>query len=377
MTTRTKIVVTIGPASDNMKTLTALLKAGMHIVRFNFSHNTTAWHIASITHVRNAAAKLERSIAIMADLQGPCIREGTSKRMKEREAPYLSEKDKLDIQAALSVGVNLFALSFVRTAQDIKDARTWIQQECQGSVGLIAKIECKDAVDHIKEILEEADGIMVARGDLGVEIPQEQVPVVQKDVVALCRQKGVPVIVATQMMESMIHSPTPTRAEVSDVANAVIDHADAVMLSGETAQGEYPVEVVSEMQKIIAHTERSRYDDLYSRQQALELVSGISKGTPSVQGILVVHPGDIWASRAVSRIRPELPIFVPCSTPLMQDILALSWGVVPLQLSDTIPATQLVSQSLGFIHTQGWLKAGEKLMLVHPQEPSRVVSLSV
>lgn len=339
---RTKIIATIGPASEKQAVLEEMMKAGMDVCRLNFSHGTLEHHTFLIKNIRRAAKKLKLAIAIMADLQGPRMRVGElpadGMRLKQGDKvvltcgqplkkeipvtfplfcqvlrpgnivffdnglielkvqkvskgkiycqvriggilkskkginlpasalkiPAMTPKDKKDLIFGLKQRVDFIALSFVTEAQDIKDLRDLIKQNKKPGVlpKIVAKIEKPAAVKNFPAILEEADEIMIARGDLGVEMPLAELPVIQKQLIGQCLKKSKPVIVATQMLESMINNPQPTRAEVSDVANAVIDRADALMLSGETAIGKYPVEAVKMMDKIIRETEASPYDDI-------------------------------------------------------------------------------------------------------------------
>ncbi len=329
---KTKIIATLGPASETPAVLIQLIKSGLDIARLNFSHGTHAEQGKRFKHIRALSQKLKKPIVIMGDLQGPKMRLGKlaelqvrkgdtitlntsiSEQVDERlpfpspvfsagtkkgdhifindglvsgdvvkaaaplfrvkivkggeisshkgvNAPnlhlrstILEEKDLADLKFLLSLSVDWIAMSFVRTADDIRE----LCNLCKGAKKkpkIIAKIERPEAITNIKEILKEVDGIMVARGDLGVETPIAQLPLRQKELVAAARKAGKFVIVATQMMESMIHHPSPTRAEVSDVANAVFDGADAVMLSAETSKGHYPLETVEMMRDILVETE--------------------------------------------------------------------------------------------------------------------------
>ncbi len=331
---KTKIVATLGPASESGAVLAQLIEHGLNIARLNFSHGTHADHGTRLKNVREVSKQLNIPVAVMGDLQGPKMRLGifddtpvkkgdviildtsiseqtgthipfpspvfaagsqvgdtvfiedgqNAGRVQKVEGPLfyvemltngmlknrkgvnapnlhlrssiLEDKDKTDLRFCLKLGVDYLAISFVRTAEDIREVRKLITEAKAEAPKIIAKIERPEALTNIKEILEEADGIMFARGDLGVETPLTQLPLRQKEVVRLANEMGVFVIVATQMMESMMHNPIPTRAEVSDVANAVLDGADAVMLSGETSKGHYPLEVVRTMSDIVMETEK-------------------------------------------------------------------------------------------------------------------------
>jgi len=358
MAKRTKIVATIGPASESEEILKKIISEGMDMARLNFSHNSHEWHGEIIDRLRKVSGELSMPIAIMADLQGPRIRiladkdleikngeiirvsdvasfpnfqipmtnfqtnpndqiskiifldcaniidgieigneilieDGTKKlKITKKEKDFLeaevvtggtiknhkgvnlpdsdiklgalTEKDFNDLKFALSKDVDFVAISFVKDAADLKELREKIKEFSPDKVALvkiIPKIERKEAIKNIDEIIDESDVVMVARGDLGIELPESEVIIYQKEIVSKCRQKNKPVIVATQMLESMIENPIPTRAEVSDISNAVIDHADLVMLSGETANGKYPVEAIKIMREIIEKVEESPLDD--------------------------------------------------------------------------------------------------------------------
>jgi len=336
---RTKIVATIGPASESPEMLDRLVAAGVNVVRLNFSHGTPEEHRTRAENVRAAAKKHGGCIGILADMQGPKIRIGKFKNGKTELAPgqhfiidgalglddgnderigltykelvkdvepgarlllndglivmdvneirgqeihctvvvggelsnnkginraggglsaaALTDKDKEDIKTACDIGVDYIAISFPRDGEDMKYARKLVR-EAGGHAGLVAKVERAEAVDNLDSILEESDVVMVARGDLGVEIGDAAVPPVQKRIMRKAPHYNCPVIVATQMMESMINNPIPTRAEVNDVANAVLDGTDAIMLSGETAAGKYPVETVEAMHRTCIETEKQK-----------------------------------------------------------------------------------------------------------------------
>lgn len=334
---KTKIVATVGPASNSLETLLDLVKAGVNVFRLNFSHGTHEDHMAVINHIVYINEKHGTHIGILADLQGPKLRVGEIEnnalelnsgdivtftnekvigtmekiymsytgfpkdvkigetvliddgklvlevietnstdlvRLKvihggilssrkgvnlpntKTSLPCLTEKDLADLDFILTQPINWIALSFVRSAKDVKALRQIIEER-KHPAKIIAKIEKPEAVEKIDKIIKASNGIMIARGDLGIEVPIERIPVIQKETIQKCIQRARPVIVATQMMDSMINNPFPTRAEVTDVANAVFDGADAVMLSGETAAGKFPVRVVEAMTNIIKEAEKS------------------------------------------------------------------------------------------------------------------------
>jgi len=332
---KTKIICTIGPASQSIARLVELIQAGMDVARLNFSHGSSDDHLRAMANIREASKQTGETVAIIQDLCGPKIRTGRLKDsqvvLKEGEkiifttgdivgnekrvattyralpqdvrqgdtillddgnlavqvlattkteveckvvtggilkehkgmnlpgvklsTPSLTEKDVEDLKFGLTNDVDYVALSFVRSAEDLRHLRSVIKQQTARRVPIIAKIEMKEAIDAIDSIIAESDAVMVARGDLGVEMMPEDVPILQKMIVTKCNEAGVPVIIATQMLESMIENPRPTRAEASDVANAVLDGADAVMLSAETSVGKYPVETVRTMDHIISRAE--------------------------------------------------------------------------------------------------------------------------
>ena len=333
---KTKIICTIGPASESEEVLTKLIDSGMNISRHNFSHGTYEQNGDKINLVKKLREKMDKSVEILLDTKGPEVRtgkfvgdkvtliEGTSyivscgediigdnticsvsyKELYEdvkkgdliliadgliglevmkiegnqihtvvkntgtignfknvnvpgvvTKLPAVGEKDIQDLKFGVKIGIDIVAASFFRSAQDVLDVKR-VLNECGGSnIRVFSKIENHEGVNNINEIIEVSDGIMVARGDLGVEVPLEEVPFIQKMIISKCNKSQKPVITATQMLESMGNNPRPTRAEVSDVANAVIDGTNAVMLSGETASGKYPVEAVSIMKRIVKRAE--------------------------------------------------------------------------------------------------------------------------
>jgi pyruvate kinase len=334
---KTKIICTIGPASDSKDVMIKLMNAGMNISRHNFSHGSHEENGKKINLVKELRTELNKPIEILLDTKGPEVRtgkfthgsvelvEGTSytvlcgeeiigdeticsisyrdlykdvkigdyiliadglvglevKEIEENKIhctvkntgtlgnfknvnvpgvvtklPAVTEKDVEDLKFGIEMGVDIIAASFVRKAEDVLEIKKILNENGGSHIRVFSKIENHEGVDNINEIIEVSDGIMVARGDLGVEIPLEEVPVVQKMVIRKCNESGKPVITATQMLESMSNNPRPTRAEVSDVANAVLDGTDAVMLSGETAGGKYPVETVLTMARIVERTEK-------------------------------------------------------------------------------------------------------------------------
>ncbi|GAC1631223.1 MAG: pyruvate kinase [Candidatus Acidiferrum sp.] len=397
-----------------------LLEAGMDVARLNFSHGTHEEHAKCISLLRSAAAERKKTIAILADLQGPKIRTGalagggpvllrtgqqftitTAKvlgdstrvstvfeplprevKPKDRillsdglielrvrqvrrtevicdvvnggalgenkginlpgvklRVPALTPKDRADLRFALNEGADYIAVSFVRRPEDVLLAKQLIRA-AKADTPVIAKLEKPEAIENLEAILRVSDGVMVARGDLGVEMRPEQVPVVQKQIIARAREFRRPVITATQMLESMTENPRPTRAEASDVANAIFDGSDAVMLSAETASGRYPVEAVSMMARIIESAEASIRE--YSRpipqerlkvaETVAELVCHASRELHMKLIVVFTHSG--FTARLISRYRPQVPIIA--LTPEQETLrrMALIWGVLPLESRD-------------------------------------------
>ena len=452
---RTKIVCTIGPASDTPATLSAMIKSGMNVARLNFSHGTHAGHAKLVRTIRATAKKMGETIAILGDLQGPKIRigvvpdagvvlkngetvtlpvtyAGLYKDVKAGdrvmiddgiiEVSYVSgkagfmtakvvnggtvtshkgmnfpdstlrvssltAKDKEDIIFGVQQGVDWMALSFVTSAKDVKALRRLIGEarRVEGSKvrrfeepRIIIKIEKHEALDNFDEILDATDAVMVARGDLGVETPAEDVPLRQKEIVEKCRLAGKPVVVATQMLDSMTRNPRPTRAEVSDVANAVIDHADAVMLSGESATGKYPKQAVAMMGKIIAETEASKFDDVatgLSSEASAKGESGVGALSETLRtfvagdlivGIVASHSTAPWAEKLMIA-RPEVPLFLACATEAEARQVSIRWGVRSFVLKSKSP-TGFAEKAIAELRARKWVKKGAHLAIVTGDE---------
>lgn len=291
----------------------------------------------------------------------------------------LTEKDKEDARFGVKLKVDFMAISFVTKPEDILDLRYLIKEyekelksKVQQPIRIIAKIERREAVENIKQILEVADGIMIARGDLGIETPAKDVPLTQKKIIDLCLESAKPVIVATQMLDSMQNNPRPTRAEVSDVANAVIDHTDAVMLSNETATGQFPVETVNTMSEIIFGTEKSVYDNLLVREpkkkkgRVDDVISQMSRVLAEKVGAKIILAASISGetARLISRYRPELPIVVATSTERVRHQLNLSWGVVPFMLEPCRTIEELVARSVLELKRLKMVSIGDKIIVV-------------
>ena len=451
---RAKIVCTLGPATSTPEKVAALISAGMNMARLNLSHGKTSDHEKSLATVRDAAASAGRTIAVLADLQGPKIRltrfsdgphelargdiftittddiEGSKERVGTTykglpgdcskgdriliddgkvtvevievshndvttrviepgivsnnkginlpgvavSVPALSDKDREDLRWALKAGVDFIAMSFVRSAKDIIDVHA-IMDEAGVRIPIIAKIEKPQAVTNLEEIIEVFDGIMVARGDLGVELPIEDVPMVQKRCVRLARDAAKPVIVATQMLESMIANSRPTRAEATDCANAVLDGADALMLSGETSVGEFPIEAVTTMARIIEKTE----------EEALELIrplthepktkgGAITKAAVEVGAVvgakfLVAFTQSGDSARRMSRLRSAIPILALTPEIGTCNRLALSWGVESMVTTVVEHTDEMVKQIDSFLIESKRASIGENIIIVAGSPP--------
>jgi len=257
MSSRSQIVATIGPASKEVEVLKEMIKNQMDIARLNFSHGTHEDHRAFIKNIREAASSLDKNIPIIQDLSGPRVSTEDGHGFDVTKDSVLTDKDIDDLKFGIEEGVEYVAMSYVGDEQDIVLLKEKIS-EFGGACKVIAKIERKEALEKINDIAKEADAIMVARGDLGDNIPLEEVPFAQKEIIEIANREGKPVIVATEMMLSMTENERPSRAEVTDVATAILENADAVMLSEETAKGKHPAEVVEIMERIVSEAESRR-----------------------------------------------------------------------------------------------------------------------
>ena len=445
-----KIVCTIGPASRDPRILKKLLEAGMDVARLNFSHGSHSEHLATMKALRNTAQVLKKTIAILADLQGPKIRTGplasgaavqlrtgqeftitTAKilgdstrvnttflplpkevhrgdrillsdglielrveSVRGREVncrvvnggalgehkginlpgiklrvPALTPKDKADLKFALAHGVDYIAVSFVRRPEDVLLAKSVIRRAGKDTP-VIAKLEKPEAIENLEEILRVSDGVMVARGDLGVEMSPERVPVVQKTIIARAREFRRPVITATQMLESMTENPRPTRAEASDVANAIFDGSDAVMLSAETASGKYPVEAASMMARIICEAEESMteftrpatQEKLKVAETVAELVCHASRELHMRWIVVFTHSG--FTARLISRYRPLVPIAAFSPEAVTRRRMALIWGVAPLAIPDLRKVDQLAEISEKRLLQEKLVRKGDVIAVV-------------
>ena len=457
MQRHTKIISTIGPASNNPETIAALIEAGTDVFRLNFSHGSHEDHRQAARLVREGAARHERQVSLLQDLQGPRIRvsevqggcvtleqgqvtkltaapgsavETTTERIYisynalakdvsvggsvliddgrlkleiediqgndvharvvnggplysrkgvnlphvRMSGPALTEKDLRDLEVGIDLEVPLIALSFVRSEKDVVHLRKQLQKAGHRA-SIIAKIEKPEAVDCIDQIIAVTDGIMVARGDLGIEMPMSEVPRAQKAIIHRCLVAGKPVITATQMLESMIDSRTPTRAEASDVANAVLDGTDCVMLSGETAVGKHPEEVVAAMSRIIKATEHHWYELPTGRRGLPDALHETTDETEAVSFAaydLAAHVGALGiacltnsgaTARSIARHRPRMPLFAFTSHPHVVGQLGVLWGtnsfLIPYQ-HDTDASVHVVHETL---KSHGLVRAGDVIVV--------------
>ena len=445
---KTKIICTMGPATDNIEVLRAMARAGMNVARFNFSHGSHEEHKQRIDRVKAVREEYNLPIALLLDTKGPEIRTGDMQdgkiflkkgeqirltpraclgtpskisitypdlyqdvqagtsiliddglielRVEQTQEqdilcrvlndgavsnhkginvpdvhlsiPYLSDKDKSDIQFGIEQGVDFVAASFVRTADDVQQLRMLIDENGGAHINIIAKIENQQGVENIDGIVSLADGVMIARGDMGVEIPAEDVPPIQKMLIKKVASAGKQVITATQMLDSMMKNPRPTRAEVTDVANAIYDGTGAIMLSGETAAGLYPVEAVTMMARIAERTEndidyRKRFF-VRTRKANPDITDAICHATCTTaydlnaRDIVTVTKSG-RSARMVARYRPSCGIIGCTPTKKVWYQLNLAWGVTPVLLSETDDVFDLFDSALETAKNQGLMQSGD------------------
>lgn len=447
----TKIVATLGPASDTEETIKKLIESGVNVFRFNTKHGTVEWHEERVKRVQKIANDLRKSIGILLDLQGPEIRLETKNKEKitikqdelirivpsfvkeddliciphqlvfdtlkagdqiliddgaielvaeevnskfilaraiedneighrkgvnlpgvDIDLPSLIDDDLVKLDMAATNKIDFVALSFCRSKNDIDILRG--QMTKRGiSAKIVAKIESQKALDNLPEIIDTADVIMVARGDLGTEVPIEKLANIQKQVIRKCRLANKPVITATQMLESMTKSPTPTRAEATDVANAVLDGTDAVMLSGETAQGKYPVKAVQAMAKITKYNEeiRERTRLRFEPNSETDLIVGsvldlLNQKVTKFKFILVfTNTGK--TARSISRLRPKVPILAVTKDQKIVEELTMSYGVEGYKSHLNDGVFSLPNKTIDQLIEAGRLAQGESILVVHGQ----------
>ncbi len=449
---KTKIVCTLGPSTDNDEVLKGIMKNGMDVARFNFSHGTHKEHKGRLDKVKKFRKELGLPIAAMLDTKGPEVRvrdfedgkimlengnkftlttrdlmgnseiasvtyKGLPKDVEvgtriliddglielkvlevtdtdvvcevicggpvsnhkgvnipnvDLSMPYISDVDRSDIIFGIEQGFDFIAASFVRCADDILQIRKILDEYNCKSINIISKIENMQGVKNIDEIIEVSDGIMVARGDMGVEIPNEDVPVMQKMIIKKVYNAGKQVITATQMLDSMIKNPRPTRAETTDVANAIYDGTSAVMLSGESAAGKYPVEAVQTMARIAERTEedidyRKRFFAL-SRTGKIEITDAISHATCTTaydigaKAIVTVTKSGRTA-RMVSKYRPDCAIIACAMSDNVARQLNMSWGVTPIIIKEEKDTFELFEHAVEEVKAKGYLKDGDNTVI--------------
>jgi pyruvate kinase len=450
---KTKIVCTIGPATESEKVLTELVNSGMNVMRLNFSHGDFAEHQARVDNIRKIIKKTGKPVAILQDLAGPKIRIGefengatvlkegakftlTTEKIigndervsinypmlpkevkvgdhillhdgkkalqvveikgnnvvckvivggeiknkrgvnlpdSDLSVSSITEKDREDLKFGLKNKVDYFALSFVRRPEDITELRE-ILNKAKSEARIIAKIETPQALRNIDEIIKLADGIMVARGDLAVEIPAEDVPLTQKMLIQKCNQAGRPVITATQMLESMINSPVPTRAEVSDVANAILDGTDAIMLSEETTLGQFPIKAVQMMNKISQRIEKdSHYRDMVNGRKYSDPVKrtsdalgngAIEVAKESGAKLIIALTDGGFTARMISRYKPEQEILALTPREITRNQLTLSYGCVPVLCKKFTEIKKAISEAKKIALSSGLAVKGDKVVII-------------
>lgn len=464
----TKIVCTIGPASESQPLLEQLITAGMNVARLNLSHGSTEEHAQRIRDIRAASEAVDRHVGILLDIQGPKIRTGDNEgkphvlvegelvsvcvdpalegpdciyigykpllndlsvgstiflddgllelmvrqieadriicrvivggELKARKGvslpgisvdlPPITDIDREHIQFGVEQGVDFIAASFVRRAEHLGTVRDIIA-EAGGNQRVIAKIENAEGVQNIDEIIEAADGIMVARGDMGVEMPPEDVPIVQKRIIEKCNRMGKPVITATHMLDSMVRNSRPTRAEVTDVANAIFDGTDAVMLSGETAVGQYPVRVVRVMDRIARRTEdvvdfSARLDQLgaYGENSVAEAMARATTDASeylNVKAILCITRSGATA-RLISKYRPKMPILAITPNKEVARQLTLAWGVTSFVVPRSNDIEGMVDSAFEALRAERLIQSGDTVAIVagvRAEKPGSTNSLQI
>lgn len=449
---KTKIVCTIGPASESIDTLKELIKSGLNVCRLNFSHGNYEEHGKRIDNIKAARNEMKLPIAILLDTKGPEIRTGkfsspevnlvegqnfiitmeevlgdetkctvsykelvndvkpgnqiliddglvglAVKEIKGQEIlcivqnagtikdnkgvnvpnvkinlPAITPKDKKDIEFGIEQGIDFIAASFVRKASDVLAIREILEENNATNIQIISKIENQEGVDNIDEILEVSDGLMVARGDLGVEIPTEDIPIVQKELIKKCNILGKPVITATQMLDSMIRNPRPTRAEVTDVANAIFDGTDAIMLSGETAAGKYPLESVKTMASIAIRAEQTLdYEELLKTKvklRQLNITNAISHATCTTAidlkaSAIITATASGYTARMVSSYRPSAPIIAATNSEMVMRQMGLVWGVYPLLAEKGLSTDDVFEKSVQSALDMDYISSGDLVVI--------------
>jgi pyruvate kinase len=446
---RTKIICTLGPATESPETLRALLSAGADIVRLNMSHAKHPWVREIVPRIRQIAAEISRPVAILLDTQGPAIRTGeveTNLTLKpgdileftvrgakreekysvdvnyeglvndisvgdvmlvdngvmrllvldkkrdrirskvltagvlgsrrhinlpgvEVDLPPLTEKDLEDIALAAELKADFVALSFARKKSDLQALRR-VLKKAGSRAQVVAKIEDQSAVRHIGQMIDAADVVMIARGDLGIECPMEELPIIQRKIVKRCLRIGKPVIVATHMLESMIENPVPTRAEITDVANAVYEQADAIMLSGETSMGRYPVDCVKVFDRVARRIERSGgagygQDAILEDNRQKTCASAVVLANSLTRANLVVFTHHGTMARYVSNLRPEnAPIFAFTPNEEIFRQVIISWGVHPIMLEFADDPHLTIEAAIKYLRENKLTQRGDNLIVL-------------
>lgn len=448
----TKIICTMGPATQDRNIMKALADIGMDVARFNFSHGTHEEQKERVDLVKSVREESGRPIALLLDTKGPEIRTGTLKggqkvqlttgqtfilttedvegdsekvqisysglpgdvqagsriliddglmelevistteteitcrvlnggELGERKGvnvpnvkvklPGITEKDKEDILFGIEQGFDFIAASFVRNREVIQEIRSLLEEHGGGQIGIIAKIENAEGIDNIDEIIQESDGIMIARGDMGVEVPAHKVPHIQKTIIAKCNQQYVPVITATQMLDSMMRNPRPTRAEVTDVANAIYDGTDAIMLSGETAAGKYPVEALTMMVEIAASTEKHLDYKKFREHRRMDEKESVSSAVgyaavlcvEKLKADAIVTPTVLGkTARLISSFRPKVPIYAVTPNDIVRHKLQLYWGITPLKGYERSTTEHIIHDALKEVFVRKLVKPGDLLV---------------
>jgi pyruvate kinase len=444
----TKIVATLGPATESPEQLEKLILAGVDVIRLNMAHATDEWVIERVGRIREVSARIGRHVAVMMDVKGPEIRTGaiaqpidlavgedfafytkppaepirgvdvnyaglatdvtvgsvmlvdsglirfevmakdattvhcrvlTPGRLGSRRhinlpgvdvnLPALTEKDGRDVRAGVEAGVDFFALSFARKGQDVRDLKALLL-ELKSEARIIAKIEDQAGVRNLEEIVRESDSVMVARGDLGIEIDYHRLPQVQTQIVEACLAQGKPVIVATHLLESMISAPMPTRAEISDIANAVRERADAVMLSGETTTGLYPLECVEVMKRIIGSTEpfeKRMLNEVIRLEEpkAKMLRSAAVLAQQLERSGIIVFTRSGFLGYTLGALRPKgIPIYAFTDQEAIFRHLLLPWGVEPFLMEFSEDPEETIQNSIAYLKRRDWASAGSWLVVI-------------
>lgn len=446
---KTKIICTLGPATEKTETLQQLIQKGADVFRFNMSHAGHGWVREQVARIRQLSHKTARSVAILLDTQGPAIRTGDLKKdldLKRGDVleftvrgarkiekysvdvnypgfvgdvsvgdtilvdsgllkvavikkgknrvlckvitpgklgsrrhinlpgvhvnlPPLTKKDIIDLTLGVELGVDFVALSFVRRKSDLEELRRFLVKKKSHAM-IVAKIEDQSAVKQLDEMIAAADVVMIARGDLGIECPMEELPIIQRRIVKQCIHLGKPVIVATQMLESMIQNPVPTRAEITDVANAVFEQTDAIMLSGETTIGRYPVECVQVLHRVALRIERSggagyAKDVLLedARQKLVASAVVLANSLPGSKLIVFTRHGIM--ARHVSNMRPQhAPIFAFTPSEKVCRQLAMSWGACAIQTEFTKDPNKTIAAAESFLRDNKLAASGDQLVIL-------------